>query len=370
MTSFPRTVFAALESYSRVGGLQQFNRRVVTALADLSGQAGGPAPIVVLRGDRAEDVAGRSEHAVFCPCGPVRGLFLHQVLAAAWRADILFLGHVNLLPVAAMAKAINPRLKIALFVHGDDVWNDPVYRKMRPWEPFLTRFVTLIGAVSAFTAERMARAYRVPQEKFTLFLNAVDPLPQPPAPAAAIRAPLLLTVARLSDHDRGKHHDSVLRALPTVLAAIPETRYRVIGDGVLRPQLETLAQELGVAAAVEFTGSVSDDDLARAYEEAAIFVMPSEKEGFGIVFLEAWQRGLPVICGTEDASHEVVSDGIDGYAIHHNDIAGLAARIIGLLTDPERAAAMGEAGRQKVERQYLMANFTTNLEHLLKELGG
>ena len=361
---FPKVVFAALESYSMVGGLQQFNRRVVAALADLAAE--GPAPVIVLKGDRPDHVAGRAERVEFHAMGADRIGFLRAALCAVWRADILLLGHVNLLPVALLARILRPGLKIVLFAHGEDVWNTPGARRMRRWEPALIRCVTRIGAVSAFTAGRMARAFGLPAERFTVFPNAVDPLPDM-GPPAAPRQPLLLTVARLAVHDGGKHHDSVLRALPLVRAQVRDARYRIIGDGVLRPRLKALATELGVADAVDFAGRVSDDDLARAYAEAAVFVMPSEKEGFGIVFLEAWQRGLPVICGTQDAAPEVVTDGVDGHTVHHEDIAGLAARIVTLLEDPARAAAMGAAGRQKVADRYLMRNFTANLAALLTE---
>jgi len=362
---FPKVVFAALESYSLVGGLQQFNRRVVTALAELA--QGGPAPVVVLKGDSPEHVADRTEQVEFRATGADRIAFIRETLKAVWRADILLLGHVNLLPVACLARLMRPTLKIVLFAHGEDVWGTPGARPMRRWEPMLIRFVTRVGSVSTFTAKRMARAFGMPVTRFTVFPNAVDPLPATRTPAAT-REPILLTVARMAAHDGGKHHDSVLRALPLITARVPEARYLIIGDGVLRPKLEALAVELGVADAVDFAGRVSDDDLARAYAEATVFVMTSEKEGFGIVFLEAWQHGLPVICGTADAASEVVSDGIDGYAVHHDDIAGLAARIVTLMEDPTRATAMGAAGQQKVIDRYLMRNFTANLEALLEEV--
>jgi len=230
----------------------------------------------------------------------------------------------------------------------------------------LLRLVSRIAAVSAFTAARMSSEFRVRREKFTVFPNAVDPLSTHSERPSA--EPRLLTVARLSAHDYGKHHDSVLRALPEILVRIPRTRYKIVGDGALRPKLQALAAQLGVAESVDFAGRLSGADLAQAYAESTLFVMPSEKEGFGIVFLEAWLRGIPVICGTEDASHEVVTHGVDGYAVHHSDIAGLAEKITLLLRDPDRAAAMGRAGREKVASTYTMAHFTANLNALLAEV--
>ncbi|VDC33966.1 glycosyltransferase family 4 protein [Pseudogemmobacter humi] len=362
-----RIVFAALESYSMVGGLQQFNRRVVSALSSLAENAHAPHPVVVLKGDKPTDVADRPERVRFHACGASRIQFARQLLTAVTSADILLLGHVNLLPFALLARLRRPRLRVVLFVHGHDVWGTPGTRPVRWWEPLLARSLNRVASVSAFTAGRMAKSFRLPASTFSVFPNAVDALTAAPAKDSS-GAPHLLTVSRLAAHDGGKHHDTVLQAMPRILQEIPEAKYQVIGDGVLRPGLEQMARDLGVADSVIFSGRVSDEDLARAYAEAEIFVMPSEKEGFGIVFLEAWQRGLPVICGTADAAHEVVSDGVDGFAIPHDDPGQLADKVISLLKDPALARRMGEAGHDKVASQYMMPRFTANLDQLLKDV--
>lgn len=368
--SLPKIAFFALESYSLVGGLQQFNRRVVSALSELSQKYNGTQPIVILKGDKPEHVKDGPEHVVFKACGQSRKAVVREVLAESTRADVMLLGHINLLPMALLAKCVHPSLKIVLFVHGDDVWNDPTYRSMKFWDPLILRFIDRIASVSEFTANRMAKEFGVPCEKFTIFPNAVDSLANINTSKDTVKKerPMLLTVARLAEHDGGKHHDSVLRAMPKILAQIPSTRYRIVGDGVLRPKLEALAEELNITHAVDFVGRISNDELARFYSEASLFVMPSEKEGFGIVFLEAWQRGIPVICGSEDASHEVITDGIDGFAIHHADIELLAEKILYILQNPEKAMEMGKAGQRKVQEKYLMTNFTQNLDQLIAEL--
>lgn len=366
-SSFPRIVFAALESYSMVGGLQQFNRRVVAALSSLADSAGATPPCVILKGDEPAHVSDRPERAVFQACGRSRVNFARRLSGAVPTADVLLLGHVNLLAFGFLAKLRNPRLKVVLFVHGHDVWGTPGTRPVRKWEPLLARKIDRIASVSSFTAKRMEKSFHLPAETFSIFPNAVDALTVAPA-AEGTRVPRILTVSRLAAHDGGKHHDTVLQALPRILEHVPEARYQIVGDGILRPGLEQISKDLGVSDAVIFSGRVSDDDLARAYAEASVFVMPSEKEGFGIVFLEAWQRGLPVICGTEDAAHEVVTDGEDGYAIHHGDANQLADKVISLLKDPALARRMGEAGRDKVASQYMMPRFTANLDQLLKDV--
>jgi hypothetical protein len=92
------------------------------------------------------------------------------------KANLFVLGHVNLLPLAVVIRCLRPKLPILLFVHGDEVWNDPrISREKRWFEPWFLRTVTKIASVSSFTAATMAREYHVPLAKFSLLPNAVDP---------------------------------------------------------------------------------------------------------------------------------------------------------------------------------------------------
>lgn len=364
-----KVLFLALDAYSSIGGIQQFNRRIINALDKLIYEEKIVSAEVISKGDHEKDLVNVPSNVRMFACSNSKINFCLSSIQSFRGADTLLLGHVNLLPFAFMAKIINPKLNVKLFVHGVDVWGVNS-RQIKKLDRYFIKFVDQIASVSNFTACKMSKSFLVPQEKFSIFPNAVDLLDQvEKSISSKNKAPIILTVARLSENERGKHHDSVLRALPKIIQAIPDVKYRIIGDGVLKAELKDLAASLGVSQAVEFKGRVSDEELAKSYEEASIFVMPSEKEGFGIVFLEAWLRKIPVICGTEDASHEVVSHGIDGFAIHHNDIDLLAEKIIYLLSNPDNARAMGQLGEKKVKEKYLMPNFTTNLFNLLSHKG-
>lgn len=361
-----KVLFLALDAYSSIGGIQQFNRRIINALSELTLDQKITSGKVILKGDNEKDLSNILSNVKIIGCGSSKLDFVFKSMQAFQDTDILLLGHVNLLPFAFIAKIINPKINVKLFVHGVDVWGVNS-RKIKKLDRYFIKFVDQIASVSNFTACKMSESFLVPQERFSIFPNAVDPLDQAESSFGSInKTPILLTVARLSENERGKHHDSVLRALPKIIQAIPDVKYRIIGDGVLKAELKDLAASLGVSQAVEFKGRVSDEDLAKSYEEASIFVMPSEKEGFGIVFLEAWLRKIPVICGTEDASHEVVSHGVDGFAIHHKDIDSISEKIIFLLENKNSTINMGKAGYQKVLENYLMNNFVERLNSLLR----
>ena len=126
--------------------------------------------------------------------------------------------------------------------------------------------------------------------------------------------------------------------------------------------MEALAREVGVADHVRFAGRVSDDELLAAYRDADAFVMPSLKEGFGIVYLEAWQHQLPVLAGDRDAGGEVVENGLDGLVVDPTSTQQIADAIVALLTDSDLCARLGAAGRTKLEREYSHERFAERFQ--------
>ena len=333
-----RVVFIGLSAAGH-GGIQGFNRRVIDALCAL----GVPSRTLML-----------SDHP-----GGDRRRFAMQVLGAARSADVLLIGHINLLPFALLHRLLRPGGRVILFAHGIEVWGDAGFRAVRRWEPVLLRAaIDTVAVVSHYSRTRMAQAFGLPSARFHHFPNAVD---LAPPSRRAIRAPIVLAVSRLGAGERGKNVDQLIRVLPMV----PDARLVVIGDGPLRVELERLAASIGVGDRVELRGSVDARALALAYQQASMFALPSSKEGFGIVFLEAWSHGLPVIGANSGGAGEVIDHGIDGFAIDPADLSGMAAAVQRLLDDPALAARMGEAGRRKVEARYSNAAFVANLRTLL-----
>ncbi|MBC8263847.1 MAG: glycosyltransferase family 4 protein [Anaerolineales bacterium] len=170
-------------------------------------------------------------------------------------------------------------------------------------------------------------------------------------------APTILTVARLVEK---KGIDMVLRALPSILCAVPEVRYLIVGDGPLRLQLQALARELGVASHVVFVGVVEHNsaDLPRYYSACDVYVMPSrsvpghgEIESFGISYLEAGACGKPVIGGKGGGTSEAIEDGVTGLLVDPLDVNEIADTIVEVLKDEELARRLGENGRKRAIRQ-------------------
>jgi phosphatidylinositol alpha-1,6-mannosyltransferase len=176
----------------------------------------------------------------------------------------------------------------------------------------------------------------------------------------------LLVVGRMASTERYKGHDQILDAL----LHLPDARLVVAGDGDDRPRLAARAADLGLTGRVAFTGFVSEATLIELYRRAAVFVMPSLGEGFGLVYLEAMRAGKPCVAARGSAAEEVVKDGETGLLVRQEDEEELAAALQRLLASPEAARRMGEAGRRRWRDEFGAGRFRARVEPLLAQLTG
>ena len=282
--------------------------------------------------------------------------------------DLVLFTHVSLAPLSELVHRLAPGARVAVLAHGTEVWN--------PLEPRVARFLARIDSFvspSAFTAQKLAEIQAIPTAKIAVIPHGLDPdwvqgaaAGEEPASARDGSGPLLLSVTRLSRADReGKGIDLVLQALPSVVARCPGVRYRVVGGGGDLPRLADMVRKLGLAGRVELTGARRDDALKQAYSEADVFVLPTQVEGFGIVFLEAMVNRLPVVAVRASATPEVVNDGVTGLLAAPGNVEQLAAALVRVLCDSECRRAMGEAGHSRVEQFYRFEQFAARWERWL-----
>ncbi|MFO7573147.1 MAG: glycosyltransferase family 4 protein [Gaiellaceae bacterium] len=178
------------------------------------------------------------------------------------------------------------------------------------------------------------------------------------------RAPRLLCVGRLIPV---KGHLVLFRALAQARAQVPGLALDVAGHGPLEPALRGYVRELGLSDAVRFLGFVSP--VQAAIEDAAIVVVPSLGEGFGMVALEAMERGRAVIASDVGGLPEIVADGETGLVVPAGDAEALAHEIVALAGDLGRAAEMGRAGRKRALESFTQEQCTDQTEALyLREL--
>ena len=166
-------------------------------------------------------------------------------------------------------------------------------------------------------------------------------------PGEGPAGPHVLFVGRLERTSRWKGTHVLVEAFARVREQVPEARLVFVGDGDDAPELRRRAAELGLADAVDWVGGVPHDDLPQHYRAAAVTVLPSltESESFGMTLVEAMACGRPVVGSAVGGIPFVVRDGVDGLLVPPGHSGALADALAGLLTDPDRAARLGEAGR-------------------------
>jgi glycosyltransferase involved in cell wall biosynthesis len=196
-------------------------------------------------------------------------------------------------------------------------------------------------------------------ESFEIVHYGIEPDGEP-APYAD-GTPRLLCVGRLIPI---KGHIVLLRAFAEARRTLPGLELDIAGRGPLEPALRALARELGVGDAVRFLGHVTP--IQSAIEHAAVVVVPSMGEGFGMVALEAMERARPVIAAEIGGLGEIVRDGETGLLVPPGEAEPLAAAILRVAGDRELARRMGEAGRRRALARFLQV-FCTERTELLYE---
>ncbi|MFC8246430.1 glycosyltransferase family 4 protein [Streptomyces chartreusis] len=181
--------------------------------------------------------------------------------------------------------------------------------------------------------------------------------------------PVVVCVSRLV---RRKGQDTLIRALPRILAAEPETVLLIVGGGPYEKDLRRLAHETGVAGSVHFTGPVPWAELPAHYGAGDVFAMPCrtrrgglDVEGLGIVYLEASATGLPVVAGDSGGAPDAVLDGETGWVVRGGCAEDTAERVLALLGDAEQRRRMGERGREWVEEKWRWDLLAEKLKALL-----
>jgi glycosyltransferase involved in cell wall biosynthesis len=150
-----------------------------------------------------------------------------------------------------------------------------------------------------------------------------------------------------------KDHRTFLRAARLVHAEAPEARFVIAGEGGLTEAMRALAAELGIAGAVFFTGRC--ERVAELLYVSEVCVLSSRAEGFSNSILEYMAAARPVVVTDVGGAREALADGDAGYIVAPGDAEAMAARVVSLLREPERAAAMGQQGRSIVEQRFSCA---------------
>jgi glycosyltransferase involved in cell wall biosynthesis len=210
--------------------------------------------------------------------------------------------------------------------------------------PYVLRNSTRVRSKGEYIAG-FARKHGVPESRITVIPNKEDLSKFQVAPgqdelreAAARwgiqgligRSTLMITCARLIE---AKNLRRMVEAVAAANATCEDLHFLIVGDGPLRPSLESTAEGLGIGDRVRFLGYLPHDELRLAYRLADVFLFPTLYEGHPRALMEAMMSGLPVIASSHGAVRDVVQDGIDGILVDALDVDQIAEAIIRLASD-------------------------------------
>jgi len=165
-----------------------------------------------------------------------------------------------------------------------------------------------------------------------------------------------------------KGQDYLLRAFADVVKEYPDVKLLLVGDGILRRELEDYARKKGILSKVIFTGLVSPDEVPGYISMMDILAHTSLREGLPKAVAQGFAGGKPVVAFDVDGAKELVINGKTGYLIPPGDTALLKEKLLFLLKNPEKSYKMGEAGREIVKELFPVEKMVDRIEKLYTEL--
>ena len=277
---------------------------------------------------------------------------------------------------AAVSAARRLGLPSVITMHGGDVYVNPEqgYDFPTRWyvRPALRWTLRKAGALTAITEDCRQHALRAgaPSRSIHLVFNGTDLRRFSPAPAGTVDprfGPTMIFACRQLFPRKGIRF--LVEAAAQLKPRFPDLKVVVAGDGFERPELIALAERLGIARDVTFLGWVPNSELPQYYRAAALSVIPSLEEGFGIPAAEAMGCETAVVASDAGGLPEVVEQGVTGLIVPRGDANALAGAIGELLADPARRRRMGQAGRERALRLFDWDRSAEQFEQIYAGIG-
>jgi sugar transferase (PEP-CTERM/EpsH1 system associated) len=291
--------------------------------------------------------------ATLRPLGRIRKLakFLHSI-----RADVVHTHNSYLYGTLAAKWAGVP-----VVVHTRHGQRFGQSRSSRFQFAMASKLIDRVIAVSDDAAELCRVEDGIPARKVARVWNGIDT--ERFAYRGPVSNPWAIAVARLSPE---KDFPTLLRAVPAIVARVPDFRLRIVGDGPERGRLLAMIGELGLVDSVELVGERSD--IPELLAQAGFFVTSSLSEGISLTLLEAMAVGLPIIATRVGGNPEIVRDGFTGRLVPAGNPEALAFAISQFCQHRNRWPDMGRAGRDRVLEHFDIRSMMRSYEAIYEEL--
>ncbi|OGW82038.1 MAG: hypothetical protein A3G33_04640 [Omnitrophica bacterium RIFCSPLOWO2_12_FULL_44_17] len=291
-------------------GIAEYNRCLLEAMAEVSEDA----EVIVLprlKQRFASEIPGRISQKDVISNKFLYVINVIKVLCLDGPFDLVFCGHIHLSSTSMFISKIF-RIPFWIQLHGVEGWEKHGF-----FQKLAANCADLILSVSQYTKERFLQSVPISSEKVRVLPNMVRKCFIPGVKPVQLLEKyglkdkkIILTVARLDRKDRDKGIALMIEILPELIKHFQDLVYVVVGDGDDRSYLESLSRKHNVSACVVFAGKITERSLPDFYRMADLFVMPSTKEGFGIVYLESMACGIPAIGSGVDGSRDLLKHGL------------------------------------------------------------
>ena len=356
-----KVLFLTLKTFSFTGGIEKACRTLISALKTI--------PEVQLQVWSMYDNTAQADSKyitspAFKGFSNKKLLFTKTIFSQAFKFDTVILSHINLLLFGLIIKWISPRTKIILWAHGIEVW-----RAIPNWKKnFIQRSCT-VWSVSQFTKNELIRRHEINESQIQVINNALDtfftvdkPLLKPDYLLERYgiekEQKVFFTLTRLSRTEHQKNYDTIISSIGQLKDKYLDIVYLIGGkaDTSEHERLSQLIVAKGLADYVKLTGFVPDTELEDHYLLADHFVLPSQKEGFGIVFIEAAANGCNVLAGNQDGSVDALRNGELGILVNPNDPKEIYTGLERMILYPidktkQRELALKHFSFEKYEKQ-------------------
>jgi phosphatidylinositol alpha-1,6-mannosyltransferase len=338
-----KILFLTLKTFGFTGGIEKVCRTMCRVLYDLSEESDVDPTVYSMYDHNYERDSRYIHKKQFKGFSSYRKYFVLKSILTGLHSDVILLSHVHLINIGYLIKKINPAKKVYLIAHGIEVWKPLPEAKLN-----ILRNLDKIICVSQFTANKIAEMHQIPVDKIEVVNNCLDPFYHISRdfekPKALLKRyqlnsnhTILFSLSRVSSSEKYKGYDHNIELLPKLLEQYPNLIYLLGGkwDEKEKKRLDELIKKNHLEQNIRIIGFVDEAEVTDHFLLSDMFIMPSKKEGFGIVFIEAIASGLQVIAGNKDGSVDALKNGTLGALVDPDNLDEIKDQIQVFLDHPQ-----------------------------------
>lgn len=294
-------------------------------------------------------------------CAGRRAKFVLRVRAAAARSDVVFYDSLSM----ARAHFLFGRARgkgVVGWMHGTEVWEGA-----RPDRIETANRLSLLLTNTEYTRDRAARLHPDLKRAQVCWLGTEEDS-RPESVARPLHPPTAMILSRI-DGVLYKGHRELVAVWPDVTKRVPGARLVIVGSGPGLSNVRRLVAASAACGQIDITGYVEEECIDELWRDVDLLAMPSIGEGFGLVYIEAMRRGIPVIASRQDGGQEVNVDGVTGFNVDRDQPSALVEALVIMLGDGPRSRVMGSAAQRRWQAHFTFGAFRQRFFAVL-ERGG